>query len=63
MKTTLPLAFACAAFLTALSAAAQQPAQPPDDPELQQGISLDLQGKYRGGADAHQACRRHGDDA
>ena len=45
MKTTLPLAFACAAFLTALPAAAQQPAQAPD-PELQQGITLDLQGKY-----------------
>ena len=49
MKTTLPPAFACA-FLTALSAAAQQPAQPPaqpPDPELQQGITLDLQGKYQ----------------
>jgi len=46
MKTTLPLALACAAFLTALPAAAQQPAQPPPDPELQQGISLDLQGNY-----------------
>ena len=45
MKTTLPLAFACAAFLTALPAAAQQPAQAPD-PELQQGITFDLQGKY-----------------
>jgi tetratricopeptide (TPR) repeat protein len=45
MTTTLPLAFACAAFLTALPAAAQQPAQAPD-PELQQGITLDLQGKY-----------------
>ena len=45
MKTTLPLAFACVAFLTALSAAAQQPSQAPD-PQLQQGISLDLQGNY-----------------
>jgi tetratricopeptide (TPR) repeat protein len=46
MNTTLALAFACAASLTALAATGQQPAQPPLDPELQQGISLDLQGNY-----------------
>lgn len=42
MKTTLRLAIACATLLTAVSA----PAQPPPDPEVQQGNSLDLQGKY-----------------
>lgn len=45
MKTTF-LAIAAAAALTVTPAAAQQPAQPPPDPELQQGIALDLQGKY-----------------
>jgi len=45
MKTTF-LAIAAAAALTVTPAAAQQPAQPPPDPELQQGITLDLQGNY-----------------